>query len=163
MRRLALTMAAVLLVGLGGWWSVWSAPEPPRPGQTGVDAPVVGSGGGGADLAGGRGDSAAAQALPRFPETLWRQTATLDQRRFVTWSVQTHPGGRYLLQYVCLSDGQLYVRVVRGVAGSWSRSVSCPGPFGSVQLVATGDELTIGARRLNHRHVKVVLQVVDLS
>ncbi|WP_460914678.1 hypothetical protein [Plantactinospora veratri] len=45
---------------------------------------------------------------------------------------------------------------------SWSRSVSCPGPFGSVQLVAAGDEMSIGARRLNHRHVEIALQVVVL-
>ncbi|MEO3925392.1 hypothetical protein ABGB07_16205 [Micromonosporaceae bacterium B7E4] len=163
MRRVALTMAAVLLVGIGGWWSVRSAPEPARPGQTRVGAPEVAPGIGGADLAGERSGSAGGQSLPRFPDTVWRETATLNQRRFVTWSIDTRPGGRYLLQYVCLSPGELHIRVLRGVTGSWSKSVSCPGPFGSVQLVAAGDELSIGARRLNHRHVEIALQVVALS
>ncbi|MDG4791356.1 hypothetical protein O7626_36610 [Micromonospora sp. WMMD1102] len=162
MRRLALTMAAVLLVGIGGWWSVRSAPEPARPGQTGVGVPERAPGAGGADLAGERSGSVAGQSLPRFPDTIWRETATLNQRRFVTWSIDTRPGGRYLLQYVCLSPGELHIRVLRGVTRSWSNSVSCPGPFGSVQLVAAGDELSIGARRLNHRHVEVALQMVAL-
>ncbi|GIG85265.1 hypothetical protein [Plantactinospora endophytica] len=163
MRRLALTTAAVLLVGVGGWWSVRSAPEPARPGQSGVGGSEVAPGIGGADLAGEGSGTVAGQSLPQFPGTVWRQVETLNQRRFVTWSVDTRPGGRYLLQYVCLTPGELHIRVLRGVTESWSKSVSCPGPFGSVQFVADDDELSIGARRLNHRHVEVALQVVALS
>ncbi|MEQ4305372.1 hypothetical protein ABNF97_28995 [Plantactinospora sp. B6F1] len=162
MRRVALTIAAVLLVGVGGWWSVRSAPEPARPGQTGVGPPEMAPGIGGADLAGRQSGGVAWHSLPYFPQTVWRETATLNQRRFVTWSIDTRPGGRYLLQYVCVSLGELHVRVLRGATKGWSKSVSCPGPFGSVQLVAASDELSIGARRLNHRHVEVALQVVAL-
>lgn len=161
MRRLALTMAVVVAVGIGGWWLARSAPAPIAPARGVAGASEVATGTGGANPPVERGAVIALSALPRFPDTVWRETVTLNERRFVTWSIGSRPGGRYLLQYVCLTQGELYVRV-RGVVESWSKSVSCPGPFRSVRVVATGDHLTIMARRLNHRHVEVALQLVAL-
>lgn len=162
MRRLALTMAALVMVGIGGWFWVRASPEPARPGQGGAEISKVAPGVGGAGPAGQRNVGGAVPAMPRLPHTLWRETTILNERRFVTWSIGTRPGGRYLLQYVCFSPGELHIRV-RGTVDSWSRSVSCPGLFRSVQVVAVGDSLGVAARRLNHRHVKIVVQVVGLS
>ncbi|MBF9132687.1 hypothetical protein I0C86_27580 [Plantactinospora sp. S1510] len=161
MRRLALTVAVVVAVGIGGWWRANSAPAPIAPARGVVGASEVATGTGGAYPPVERGAAIRLSALPRFPETVWREAATLNERRFVTWSVASRPGGRYLLQYVCLTQGELHVRV-RGTVETWSKSVSCPGPFRSVRIVASGDHLTIMARRLNHRHVEVALQMVAL-
>lgn len=162
MRRLALTVVAVVAVGIGGWWEARSAPAPIAPARGVVGASQAATGAGGAYVPVERGAPIALSALPRFPDTVWRGTAILGERRFVNWSMAVRPGGRYLLQYVCLTQGELHVRV-RGAVDSLSKSVSCPGPFRSVRFVAYGDHLTVMARRLNHRYVEVALQVVALD
>lgn len=159
MRRVALTLSVVLAVGVGAFWS--SRPTPVRVAPVVADDRPRATGTGGGVEVGGR-PTLVGQLLPTFPGTVWREATVLTDRRFVYWSAPSRPGGRYLVQYVCGGSGELNLRLQATTARNLARTVNCPAPFGTLQVVAADLRIGVVLRRLDRRPVEVAVQVVAL-
>jgi hypothetical protein len=158
MRRLALTMAAVLAVGTGGWWWARSAAEP-APASRPAGALWRGGLGGGAGAVGGR--PAVGLLLPRLPGVTWREATALEGRWVVYWTAPSRPGHRYLVQYLCSGRGRVQVRL-QATGRGFAQVADCPTNLRTILVVATGDRVGVVVRRLDRRPVEVAAQIVAL-
>ncbi|GAA2036009.1 hypothetical protein [Polymorphospora rubra] len=166
---LAFLAVAALFIGVG-WWVSAAPPGEPLPDRAG--SPVVGDEGDwapevdrppGTDGAGTivLGDSADLR-LPQFAGTVRREVERLGADGWERWAIPAESGDRFLVQFVCVGDGGLEMRL--GGSGTQGRRdrVNCGDTFESVEVTAVDEGLVVVFRRMGPGPVEAAVQVVAI-
>ncbi|MFB6395983.1 hypothetical protein [Polymorphospora lycopeni] len=164
---LAFLTVAALVVGVG-WWVSAAPAGVPRPELGG--SPVVGEESDWSPEAGsppvtdGAGivvlGESADNRLPQFAGTVRREVWGFDSDDWQRWAISTDSGARFLVQFVCVGNGVLEVRL-GGVGPEGRRHrLSCGDTFESVDVTAAEDTMTVAFRRIGPGPVEAAVQIV---
>jgi hypothetical protein len=160
-------VGAVAVLAVGGWWWVAEAPRPVPPAAQPVAPPAApvqsyimldAESGEVIPLDAGR-------ELPEFPDTVRRDVFSVHEGTTTDWPVRVQPGGRYLLQHVCLGLGELLVRVDGTLIGSTETGLACGDGFASTELTAANRRMVISVSRPRPQPgpAEVAIQLVALN
>ncbi|MFC0533501.1 DUF6023 family protein [Phytohabitans kaempferiae] len=153
-----LSGAAAFVLTVGGAWWVTAAPERvtleplrPEPVPPAVVEPPERAG--------------PESYLPEVPNTLERHVGRLDSGEGLHLFVESTEDQDYLLQYVCIGNGSLRLRVRDTTQGTEMYEVDCApfgGGSGTIRFTAAEHRLAVDVTLREDEPVEVAMQVVAL-
>jgi Family of unknown function (DUF6023) len=149
--NLVLLAAVVLVVSLGVWWWVSSAPP---------DAPRAGGSVSGDGRTTGVSADEVARLLPEDPDAIRRDAQTLAGGEGIDWQA-TLSGRRFRVEILCLGDGIVEVLVGSFDTGAdQGETVPCTGEVERRDINPVTEDFRVTVRRSTPEEAVVAAQLV---
>lgn len=153
-----LVVGAALVLAAGAAWWVAAAPEPAAPLVEPTPLVVAPERVAPEQVQGGL-----ESILPEFENTLHRHVGTLGPDEQYVMRVAAEKDGAYRMEYVCLGEGELLVRIKGTTQGEMLYQVDCGGNIGQYPFIAASPNLVIEVTRRGLESAAVGVQVIDID
>jgi hypothetical protein len=101
--------------------------------------------------------------LPPDANTVQRDAFTLSQGETYPLTVAAEKDGAYVVQYVCLGEGELVVRIWGTTEGEMLHHTDCGGNITAYHFVAANPTVVVEVTRPDREPAGVGVQVIDVE